>query len=64
MIHATPNRVGNRGPDFSWSRADGRQTPVTDFQGPADFCAMPSGDNLNLVVPHLIKGELRLIQLH
>ncbi len=49
---------------FSWSRADGRQVLASDFKGPADFCAIASGDNLNLVVPDLIKGELRLIQLH
>lgn len=48
---------------FSWSRATGRQTLVADFKGPADFCAMPSGDGLNLVVPDLIKGQLRLIKL-
>ena len=48
---------------FSWSRANGRQTLVADFKGPADFCAMQSGDVLNLVVPDLIKGQLRLIQL-
>jgi hypothetical protein len=49
---------------FSWTRAKGRQTLATDFKGPADFCAMPSSDGLNLVVPDLIKGELRLIKLH
>ena len=48
---------------FSWSRATGRQTLAADFKGPADFCAMPNGDVLNLVVPDLIKGQLRLIQL-
>ena len=48
---------------FSWSRADGRQTLAADFKGSADFSAMPSGDVLNLVVPDLIKGHLRLIQL-
>ncbi len=49
---------------FSWTRAKGRQTLATDFKGPADFCAMASSDGLNLVVPDLIKGELRLIILH
>ena len=48
---------------FSWSRANGRQTLAADFKGPADFCAMPNGDGLNLIVPDLIQGQLRLIQL-
>ena len=49
---------------FSWNPATGREVLVADFKGPADFCAMPSGDGVKLVVPDLIKGELRLIQLH
>lgn len=49
---------------FSWTRAAGRQTLASNFKGPADFCAMAGDDGLNLVVPDLIKGELRLIKLH
>lgn len=49
---------------FSWTRADGRQSLVSDFKGPADFCVMASSDGLKLFVPDLIKGELRLIKLH
>jgi len=48
---------------FSWTRAAGRQTLATDFKGPADFCAMAGSDGLDLVVPDLIKGQLRLIRL-
>lgn len=48
---------------FSWTQAQGRQVVAKDFKGPADFCAMQSGAGLELVVPDLIKGELRLIKL-
>lgn len=49
---------------FSWTAAGGRQTLASNFKGPADFCAMAGSDGLKLVVPDLIKGELRLIELH
>lgn len=49
---------------FSWSRASGRHRLAANFKGPADFCAMASDAGLELVVPDLIKGELRLIRLH
>ena len=49
---------------FSWNPAKGRQTLASDFKGPADFCAITSSDGLDLIVPDLIKGELRLIRLH
>lgn len=49
---------------FSWTPAKGRQTLASDFKGPADFCAITTGDGLELIVPDLIKGELRLIRLH
>ena len=41
----------------------GRQELATGFQGPADFCALGTGDELLVVVPDLVKGELRLIRL-
>ena len=48
---------------FSWSPAGGRQTLAAGFQGPADFCVVPADDGLLVVVPDLVKGELRLIRL-
>ncbi|MEQ8663581.1 MAG: hypothetical protein RLW62_22415 [Gammaproteobacteria bacterium] len=48
---------------LAWREEGGRQLLAEGFTGPADFCALPSGDDLLVVVPDLVKGELRLIRL-
>jgi hypothetical protein len=39
------------------------ETLAKDFKGPADFCVIPEGQGLLVVVPDLVKSELRLIRL-
>ena len=34
-----------------------------DFKGPADLCAFPSAKGLTVVVPDLVKSEIRIFQL-
>ena len=36
---------------------------AADFKGPADLCAYPNAKGLMVVVPDLVKGELRFVQL-
>jgi len=48
---------------LAWNEDGGRQVLAADFQGPADFCALRTGDELLVVVPDLVKGELRLVRL-
>ena len=53
----------NSGSLFSWSAKDGRQTLASGFRGPADFCVIPQAKGYLVVVPDLVKSELRMIQL-
>ena len=46
-----------------WSANSGTHTLATGFKGPADLCAMPNAKGLLVVVPDLVKSELRFIQL-
>ncbi len=39
------------------------QNLASGFKGPADFCAFPKGKGLMVVVPDLVKSELRMITL-
>jgi hypothetical protein len=48
---------------FSWNKTKGMQKLATGFQGPADFCVVPNEKGLMVVVPDLVKGELRFVQL-
>jgi hypothetical protein len=48
---------------FRWNPKDGMQKLATDFKGPADFCVIPDKKGLTAVVPDLVKGELRFVQL-
>ena len=48
---------------FRWNKKDGVQKLATDFKGPADFCAFPNKKGLMVVVPDLVKGEMRFVQL-
>jgi hypothetical protein len=39
-------------------------TPIASgFKGPADFCVYPHAGGTMVVVPDLVKSELRMIQL-
>ncbi len=46
-----------------WSAASGVTVLASGFKGPADFAVVPNADGLLVVVPDLVKSELRLIQL-
>ena len=46
-----------------WSAASGVTILASGFKGPADFAVIPNADGLLVVVPDLVKSELRLIQL-
>jgi len=48
---------------FLWSKKSGRTPIASGFKGPADLCAFPNGRGLMVVVPDLVKSELRMIQL-
>ena len=48
---------------FQWNKAMGVKKLATDFKGPADLCAFPNAKGLMVVVPDLVKGELRFVQL-
>jgi len=41
----------------------GKAPIASGFKGPADLCAFPNARGLMVVVPDLVKGELRMIQL-
>ena len=53
----------NSGSLFNWSATDGKQTLASGFKGPADFCVIPQAKGYLVVVPVLVKSELRMIQL-
>ena len=46
-----------------WSAATGLQTLASGFKGPADFCVVPAATGLLVVVPDLVKSELRMVEL-
>jgi hypothetical protein len=48
---------------FQWNKEMGKHDLATGFKGPADLCAIPNDKGLLLVVPDLVKGEMRFIQL-
>jgi len=48
---------------FQWNKTMGMKKLATDFKGPADFCAFENAKGLMVVVPDLVKGELRFVQL-
>ena len=48
---------------FQWNKTMGVKKLASDFKGPADFCAFPNDKGLMVVVPDLVKGELRFVQL-
>jgi sugar lactone lactonase YvrE len=52
----------NSGALVHWS-AQGTQPLARGFKGPADFCVVPEPGGLLVVVPDLVKSELRMIRL-
>ena len=46
-----------------WSTDTGVTALASGFKGPADFAVAPNEKGLLVVVPDLVKSELRLIQL-
>ena len=48
---------------FQWNKKMGKHDLATGFKGPADLCAIPNNKGLLVVVPDLVKGEMRFIQL-
>jgi len=53
----------NTGSLFRWSMKGGQETLAKDFKGPADFCVIPEGNGMLVIVPDLVKSELRMIRL-
>lgn len=53
----------NQGALFHWSPKGGVTKLATGFGGPADFCVMPVKRGMLVVVPDLVKSELRFVQL-
>ncbi len=48
---------------FRWNADVGPQSLAVEFEGPADFCVGPDTNGYVVVVPNLIKNELRIIHL-
>lgn len=46
-----------------WGPVNGIERLVSGFGGPADFCLVPRAKTITVVVPDLVKGELRIISL-
>ena len=53
----------NSGSLLRWNPKGGIKTLATGFAGPADFCIVPENEELLVVVPDLVKSELRMIRL-
>lgn len=53
----------NSGSLLRWSAKTGMQTLASGFKGPADFCVVPEASGLLVVVPDLVKSELRMVRL-
>jgi hypothetical protein len=53
----------NSGALASWTSKQRLKPLASGFKGPADFCVVPNARGLLVVVPDLVKSEIRLIQL-
>jgi hypothetical protein len=53
----------NSGSLSSWTAKQGLKPLATGFKGPADFAVVPNDKGLMVVVPDLVKSEIRMIQL-
>ena len=47
---------------FQWNKKMGKHDLATGFKGPADLSAIPNAKGLLVVVPDLVKGEMRFVQ--
>lgn len=63
VSHSVPQRcrspVAARDPFYRSECLD----RLDNFKGPADLCAFPNTKGLMVVVPDLVKSELRMVQL-
>jgi hypothetical protein len=48
---------------IAWGEKAGATTLASGFKGPADLCVSPNAAGLMVVVPDLVKSELRMIQI-
>jgi sugar lactone lactonase YvrE len=48
---------------FTWTKGQGMRQLATGFKGPADFAVVPDAEGLLVVVPDLVQGDLRFVQL-
>jgi hypothetical protein len=48
---------------FQWNEKDGVRKLAGDVKGPADFCVVRNREGYLVVLPDLVKGEIRMIQL-
>jgi hypothetical protein len=48
---------------FQWTKRGGMQKLASGFKGPADFCIIPGKAGYTAVVPDLVQGTLRLVEL-
>jgi len=48
---------------FQWNKTMGKHDLASGFKGPADLCAMPNKQGLLVVVPDLVTGQMRFVQL-
>jgi hypothetical protein len=46
-----------------WTAKGGMQPLAKGFKGPADFCVIPEGTGMTVVVPDLVQSQLRLVKL-
>lgn len=53
----------NSGSLSRWSPQTGLEPLAKGFKGPADFCVVPDGPGLLVIVPDLVKSELRIVRL-
>jgi sugar lactone lactonase YvrE len=48
---------------LKYSQVSGIKNMASGFEGPADFCIVDKGDKLLVVVPDLVKSEIRFIRI-
>jgi len=53
----------NSGSLFQWLQNGEMRKLADGFKGPADFCVIPQAGGLTVVVPDLVQGQLRFVQL-
>jgi sugar lactone lactonase YvrE len=53
----------NSGSLVRWSPKSGMEPLAKGFKGPADFCVVSEGKELLVIVPDLVKSELRMVRL-